>query len=66
MRRYLIHHDRGGTWDLVVAGGEWSVEWVGGANRRSMTVKEFEASEEGRRLIEKLNDAVQRAMTGLT
>ena len=66
MKRYLIHHDDGGTWDLVVDGDAWSVEQFDGVNRRKMSVDEFKASADGARLAAKFTDAVGRAKAEMT
>jgi len=66
MRRYLIHHDENrGTWDLVVSSdGQWSVEHSHGSQRHSFTIEEFQQTENGRRLVQNLTDAIGRARSG--
>jgi len=61
MQRYLIHHDDGGTWDLVVVGDVRTVEHVVNGKQHSFTVEAFQQSEDGHRLARKLTDALLRA-----
>ena len=63
VRRYLIHHDDGGTWDLVVSGAGYSVEHTRKAKRQTFNLEEFEASEDGIRLADSLTLALARAIT---
>jgi len=64
MQRYLIDHDEGGTWDLVVQGEVRTVEHVLNNKRRTFTIEEFQLSEDGHRLAQKLTDALIRVRKG--
>jgi hypothetical protein len=61
MRRYLICHDEGGTWDLVVEEDVWAVEHSHGGRRLRYRLTEFQESEGGRRLARSLYEAIGRA-----
>jgi hypothetical protein len=61
MKRYLICHDDGGTWDLVVEGDVWAVEHSHGGRRLRYGLTAFQESEDGKRLAPQLEDAMQRA-----
>lgn len=62
MQRYLIRHDAGGTWNLVVHGDTWTVEHIRRDLRYAFALKEFAASSEGRRLSQQLSQALMRAL----
>jgi hypothetical protein len=63
VQRYLIHHGDGGTWDLVVTAGRYTVEHATGTDRKTCTLEEFEKSDDGKRLAQALALAVSRAKT---
>ena len=62
MRRYLIHHDGGRTWDLVVTAAGWAVEYVSPQKTQTFPLKEFEASSIGKQHADMLWDAIGRAL----
>jgi hypothetical protein len=64
MRRYLIHTDPTLTWTLVFTetSGKWHVERAGPRNRcLNLSITEFERSDHGAQLREKLTAAVKQA-----
>jgi hypothetical protein len=61
VKRYLIHHGAGGTWDLVVTAGRYTVEHTAATDKKTYTLEEFEKSADGRRLAQDLALAVERA-----
>jgi len=61
VKRYLIHHGDGVTWDLVVTAGRYTVEHTVGNDKKTCTLDEFENSDDGKRLADFLALAVARA-----
>jgi len=61
LKRYLIHHRPRGTWDLVVENGKTSVERVQRGQRVALSLEEFQASEDGKKLERFLRFALERA-----
>jgi hypothetical protein len=61
LKRYLIHHGRSLTLDLIDEDGVLSVERYRSGKRERMTINEFELSPEGRALAGKLTMAMARA-----
>jgi hypothetical protein len=61
MKRYLVHHDEGGTCDPVIVGDRWTVENIHGLERKSFTIEEFEESKDGVRMAQSLTLALARA-----
>jgi len=61
LKRYLIHHDRSTTLDLIEEDGVLSVERYRRGKRERMTINQFEISREGRAHAEKLKQVLARA-----
>ena len=62
MKRYLIHHDQGGTWNLLVDGDDMKVEHAQEGHRKIHTLDEFENSPDGVRLSSSLALAIARSI----
>ena len=62
MQRYLIHHDLGGTWDLVFDDGIYSIEHRLNDHRQRFSLEQFEASPDGARLAGALTVAIARSV----
>jgi hypothetical protein len=62
LRRYLIHHDPQGTWDLILDDGIYSVEHALNDQRTRFSLEQFEASEDGTRLAGALTVAIARSV----
>lgn len=61
MKRYLIHHDRSVTWDLIEENGQFSVERYHAGKRERLTIDQFERSSEGKAWIAKMRSMLARA-----
>ena len=61
MKRYLIHHGHGGTFDVVVDGDEQWIEHVTRHNRERFSIEEFKISATGKAFAGQLNAALDRA-----
>lgn len=61
LKRYLIHHGREGTWDLLDEDGNLSVERFQNHKRDRFTVDQFERSPEGKAFADRLKWALSRA-----
>ena len=62
MRRYSIHTDPSATWTLIFEEkiGKWHVEKLGSDSERTrFTLDEFEGSDSGKRLQDKLAAALR-------